>query len=40
MPGGEEFDLPDPLVWLAWVGAHTTTLRLGTGILSSPSATR
>ncbi|HEY5663389.1 MAG TPA: LLM class F420-dependent oxidoreductase [Ilumatobacter sp.] len=31
--GAEEFDLPDPLVWLTWAAAHTTTLRLGTGIL-------
>jgi len=36
MPGGEEFNLPDPLVWLTWVGAHTSTLRLGTGILVLP----
>ncbi len=31
--GAEEFDLPDPLVWLAWAAAKTTTLQLGTGIL-------
>jgi len=31
--GAEEFDLPDPLIWLSWVAAHTTTLRLATGIL-------
>lgn len=31
--GAEEFDLPDPLIWLTWAAAHTTTLRLGTGIL-------
>lgn len=31
--GAEDFDLPDPLIWLAWAAAHTTTLRLGTGIL-------
>jgi probable F420-dependent oxidoreductase len=36
MPGGEEFAIPDPLVWLTWVGAHTSTLRLGTGILVLP----
>ncbi len=36
MPGGEDFAIPDPLVWLTWVGAHTTTLRLGTGILILP----
>lgn len=31
--GAEEFDLPDPLIWLTWAAAHTTTLELGTGIL-------
>jgi probable F420-dependent oxidoreductase len=31
--GAEDFDLPDPLVWLTWAAAHTTTLELGTGIL-------
>ena len=27
---------PDPLQWLAWAGASTTTLKLGTGILILP----
>ena len=36
MPGGEDTDIPDPLVWLAWVGAVTTTLKLATGILILP----
>lgn len=37
MAGGmEDFDLPDPLVWLTWVAAHTSTLRLGTGVLVLP----
>ena len=37
MAGGrEDFDLPDPLVWLAYAAAHTTTLRLATGILIVP----
>jgi probable F420-dependent oxidoreductase len=31
--GAEEFDLPDPLIWMAWAAATTTTLRFGTGIL-------
>ena len=31
--GAEDFDLPDPLIWLTWAAAHSTTLRLGTGIL-------
>ncbi|MBT6371811.1 MAG: LLM class F420-dependent oxidoreductase [Acidimicrobiaceae bacterium] len=29
-------DLTDPLTWLTWVGAHTSTLRLATGILILP----
>ncbi len=36
MPGGTTAPIPDPLVWLTWVGAHTTTLRLATGILILP----
>ncbi|MFV0317511.1 MAG: LLM class F420-dependent oxidoreductase [Microthrixaceae bacterium] len=28
--------LPDPLIWLTWVAAHTETMRLGTGILILP----
>ncbi len=31
--GAEEFDLPDPLIWLAWAAAKTSTIELGTGIL-------
>lgn len=34
--GAEEFDLPDPLIWLTWVAAHTTTVKLATGILIVP----
>ena len=36
MPGGEHVPIPDPLIWLTYVGALTTTLRLGTGILILP----
>lgn len=36
MPGNDDVDLVDPLIWLTWVGAHTTTLRLATGILVLP----
>jgi probable F420-dependent oxidoreductase len=36
MPGGGAFDIPDPLIWLTWVAARTTTLKLGTGILILP----
>lgn len=31
--GAEAFDLPDPLIWLAWAAAKTSTIELGTGIL-------
>jgi probable F420-dependent oxidoreductase len=33
MPGSESSPIPDPLVWLAYLAAATTTLRLATGIL-------
>jgi probable F420-dependent oxidoreductase len=36
MPGPEESDIPDPLIWLTWVAAATSTIRLGTGILILP----
>jgi len=36
MPGPEESPIPDPLVWLAYVAAATTTIKLGTGILILP----
>lgn len=36
MPGPEDSDIPDPLIWLAYVAASTTTIRLGTGILILP----
>src|SRR4249919_895440 len=37
MAGGmEEFDLPDPLIWLAFVAAATERIRLATGILIVP----
>ena len=36
MPGGEEVPIPDPLIWLAWVAARTSTIRLCTGILILP----
>ena len=36
MPGGEQIDIPDPLIWLAYVAAATETIKLGTGILIVP----
>ncbi len=37
MAGGmEEFDLPDPLIWLAFVASATERIRLATGILIVP----
>jgi probable F420-dependent oxidoreductase len=34
--GAEDFDLPDPLIWLAYAAAHTERIRLATGILIVP----
>lgn len=36
MPGSEDSPIPDPLVWLTWVGAHSGEVRLGTGVLILP----
>jgi probable F420-dependent oxidoreductase len=37
MPGGaEDFPLPDPLIWMAYVAAATSTIKLATGILILP----
>jgi probable F420-dependent oxidoreductase len=36
MPGEAETSIPDPLIWLAYVGAIAPTLRLGTCILIVP----
>jgi probable F420-dependent oxidoreductase len=37
MPGAiEDFPLPDPLIWMAYVAAATTTIKLATGILILP----
>jgi probable F420-dependent oxidoreductase len=36
MPGPEDSPIPDPLIWLAFVAATTSTIRLGTGILILP----
>jgi len=34
--GVEDFDSPDPLVWLSYVAAVTSTIRLATGVLILP----
>lgn len=36
MPGPEDSDIPDPLIWLAWVAAATSRIKLATGILILP----
>ncbi|MCU1679549.1 MAG: hypothetical protein JWQ81_288 [Amycolatopsis sp.] len=36
VPGGAAVPIPDPLIWLAWVGAATRRIRLATGILVLP----
>jgi probable F420-dependent oxidoreductase len=36
MAGGHDTPIPDPLIWLTWVGAATTSLKLGTGIVILP----
>jgi probable F420-dependent oxidoreductase len=36
MPGGDEAPIPDPLIWLTYLAAATTTLKLATGILIAP----
>ncbi len=36
MAGESATPIPDPLVWLTWVGAATSTIRLATGILLLP----
>ncbi|MBI2704664.1 MAG: LLM class F420-dependent oxidoreductase [Actinobacteria bacterium] len=36
MPGGTTVAIPDPLIWLSYVGAVAKALKLGTGILIVP----
>jgi probable F420-dependent oxidoreductase len=36
MPGGDQVAIADPLIWLAYVAAATTRIRLATGILILP----
>jgi len=35
-PGAEKSDIPDPLIWLAYIAAKTKKVKLGTGILILP----
>jgi probable F420-dependent oxidoreductase len=34
--GNNEIPLPDPLIWMSYVAAHTEAIKLGTGILILP----
>ena len=36
MPGGDNSPIPDPLIWLTYVAAATTSIKLATGILILP----
>lgn len=36
MPGDSSSPIPDPLIWLSFIAAHTSTIRLATGILILP----
>jgi len=36
MSGGEDAPIPDPLIWLSFVAAHTERLKLATGMLILP----
>ncbi|MGD9794425.1 MAG: LLM class F420-dependent oxidoreductase [Acidimicrobiia bacterium] len=36
VPGGTAVAIPDPLVWLAWAGALTSSITLATGVLVLP----
>ena len=36
MPGSEDVPIPDPLIWLAYAAALTTTIKLATGVLILP----
>lgn len=36
MPGGHESPIPDPLIWLTWIGAATREIKLATGIVILP----
>jgi len=36
MAGAPTVPIPDPIVWLTWIAAHTTTIKLATGVMILP----
>lgn len=40
VPGGSTVAIPDPMVWLAFAAAITTSIRLATGVLVLPNNIR
>ena len=36
MAGGDDVPIPDPLIWMSFVAAHTSTIKLATGMLILP----
>jgi len=36
MPGHVEAGIPDPLVWLTWIAASTTTIKVGSAVVILP----
>lgn len=36
LPAGEDWDLPDPLIWCSYVAAMTSTIKLATGVVILP----
>lgn len=36
MPGSLEAPIPDPLIWLTWVAAHSKNVKLATGVMILP----
>jgi probable F420-dependent oxidoreductase len=36
IPGGSAVPIPDPLIWMTWAAAHTTSIKLATGVFILP----